>query len=178
MEKFFFLFDTGIPLSYLLMALFSIVIVCLFLINGIKDKTALKRVISKVLLIGYIAFVFSSTVIFRPISREIEIQWVPFYSYYRAYNGAYHLYIENVLNIFLFVPIGVLFFFSLKRRRGRFPVLFGFCMSLIIELLQLTENKGECEIDDLIHNTLGCLIGFEICKMFDKNNKYIEKNSI
>lgn len=35
-------------------------------------------------------------------------------------------------------------------------------MSLIIELLQLVMLKGCAEMDDIIHNTIGCMIGYGI----------------
>lgn len=38
----------------------------------------------------------------------------------------------------------------------------GLVVSLVIELGQLVFEKGVAEIDDLIHNTLGCAIGYLI----------------
>ena len=36
----------------------------------------------------------------------------------------------------------------------------GFGISLFIEVTQLISRRGICNIDDVIHNTLGCAIGF------------------
>ena len=38
-------------------------------------------------------------------------------------------------------------------------------LSVFIELLQLIFKKGFCETDDVIHNVLGCLIGYYIYRL-------------
>ena len=176
MEDYTFLFDIGIPPIFLLIALFFIGLLCILLTIRIKNRNDLIRSISIVLLIAYSAFVFSSTVVFRPQCLEITIQWIPFYSYCRALFGESHLLLENFLNIVLFIPLGVFLFFSMKDRGLLLSVLFAFSFSLIIESLQFILRKGECEVDDLIHNTLGCIIGFMLCKII--NRKLLHKDDV
>ncbi len=176
MEDYTFLFDIGIPPIFLLIALFFIGLLCILLTIRIKNRNDLIRSISIVLLIAYSAFVFSSTVVFRPQCLEITIQWIPFYSYCRALFGESHLLLENFLNIVLFIPLGVFLFFSMKDRGLLLSVLFAFSLSLIIESLQFILRKGECEVDDLIHNTLGCIIGFMLCKII--NRKLLHKDDV
>ena len=149
MEDYTFLFDIGIPPIFLLIALFFIGLLCILLTIRIKNRNDLIRSISIVLLIAYSAFVFSSTVVFRPQCLEITIQWIPFYSYCRALFGESHLLLENFLNIVLFIPLGVFLFFNMKDRGLLLSVLFAFSLSLIIESLQFILRKGECEVDDL-----------------------------
>ena len=60
--------------------------------------------------------------------------------------------IENVL---LFIPLGVLTG-CLWKWKG---ILVGAGISLLVELLQLISLRGLFEFDDIIHNTLGTLIG-------------------
>ena len=38
-------------------------------------------------------------------------------------------------------------------------------ISVMIELLQLIFKRGLCEVDDVIHNVLGTLIGYGIAKI-------------
>lgn len=121
---------------FLLIALFVIGVVCIILTSRINNRKDLKRSISVVLLIAYIAFVFSSTVIFRPQCQEISIQWVPFSSYSRAFNGEAHLFLEIFLNVVLFIPLGVFFFFSTKNKGIVHSIFFAFSLPLIIETLQ------------------------------------------
>ncbi|MGN0485163.1 MAG: VanZ family protein [Lachnospiraceae bacterium] len=41
----------------------------------------------------------------------------------------------------------------------------GFLLSLLIELVQLLTQRGYCQLDDLVMNTLGTLIGWGIWRM-------------
>ena len=63
---------------------------------------------------------------------------------------------QVLLNILLLSPIGLLMPVFVKRKR--LVILFGFCFSLLIEVLQLVLRRGFFETDDLIHNTLGVAI--------------------
>ena len=36
----------------------------------------------------------------------------------------------------------------------------GLCFSMLIELLQLVLKRGLTEIDDVVHNGVGCVIGY------------------
>ena len=66
-----------------------------------------------------------------------------------------------VLNILLFVPFGYLLPLFRKRADRWWKVLLcGFAASLTIELLQLVTRYGMFDLDDLMHNTLGALLGW------------------
>lgn len=63
-------------------------------------------------------------------------------------------------NVFLFVPLGVLLvFISRQCRKMIYPLLSGLILSVLIELLQLFEGRGT-DIDDVILNFLGTLLGY------------------
>ncbi len=71
---------------------------------------------------------------------------------------------NSMLNILLFVPLG----FFLPVLWGRFrtlrpAMLFGFGLSLMIELLQILTFRAT-DVNDLITNVLGTAIGFLIAK--------------
>ena len=67
--------------------------------------------------------------------------------------------LETVLNVLLFVPVGLLLPLLWRHfRDGRFAVLWGFTLSLAIELGQLF--SGITDIDDVIANTLGTFLGY------------------
>ncbi len=73
-----------------------------------------------------------------------------------------------ILNIILFLPFGFLVPMIWKKMRASYrTVIAGFSFSLLIELSQLLNNR-RTDIDDLIMNTLGALIGFLIYKIFKK----------
>ena len=63
---------------------------------------------------------------------------------------------EQILtNVIMFVPVGVLVGGAWKWRGLWFAV----GLSVGIEVLQLVTSRGLCEFDDVIHNTIGALIG-------------------
>lgn len=74
-----------------------------------------------------------------------------------------------LLNIALFIPFG---FFSLavfRRLKNRwfYGILIGLIFSIIIEFLQSFTGRF-VQLDDLVMNTLGAFLGYEICLLFLK----------
>lgn len=73
------------------------------------------------------------------------------------------LFRNNILNILLFVPLGFLLpFYSDKLKKMYRVVLLGFLTTLVIESTQYVTKMGIFEADDLLHNTLGVLLGYSI----------------
>ena len=67
---------------------------------------------------------------------------------------------DNVLNVLLFVPLGAFLPLLWDRfRRMKRTVLFGFGISLVIEAAQMFTYRAT-DVNDLITNTLGTLLGF------------------
>ena len=67
---------------------------------------------------------------------------------------------STLQNILLFVPLGVFLpLMGTKYRQLKSTVCFGFCMSLTMELLQVFTYRAT-DINDLITNTAGTLLGF------------------
>ncbi len=95
--------------------------------------------------------------------KEIKRFWE-----YRETLGLFAVFTNLVGNILIFVPYGFLIsMFTYKGRFGRvFLWSFGLCMG--VELFQLVTRVGSFDVDDLILNTLGGVIGwfiFEICNI-------------
>lgn len=71
-------------------------------------------------------------------------------------------YMTYLLNVIMFVPLGCIVPLLWKEYRNAKDILkIGFMCSLSIEFCQLF-NRRTSDIDDLIMNTLGTLIGFGI----------------
>ena len=73
---------------------------------------------------------------------------------------------NTLLNVLLFVPLG--FFLPLfweKFHRPHITVLHGFCISLLIEVLQIFTFRAT-DVNDLMTNTLGTFIGWCIARIF------------
>ena len=73
-----------------------------------------------------------------------------------------------VLNIIMFMPLGFLLPLIWKNFRNAWKVIFmGFGLSLGIEFLQLFSLRAT-DIDDLIMNTIGTVLGYLIWALFHK----------
>lgn len=85
-----------------------------------------------------------------------------FYSYREAYHKMeLSLFRNNVLNMLLFVPFGVLLpCYSEKFRKFYKVVFLGLLSSILIETVQYVTKIGIFEIDDIFNNTVGVLIGY------------------
>ena len=104
-----------------------------------------------------IAFILWLT-LFSRLGSYTRHFYLPFSSYKAVFSGSVKALFENIENIILFIPVGVLFslFFNKKIR---LCIILGFALSLVIECFQWFFWLGAFEIDDLIHNTIGAVIG-------------------
>ena len=141
-----------------LLSIFCVGLTLFFLTKGIKKGI---RYSSALLLAEYVYLLYSTTVIYR-IERPSRIFSVQlFYSYFNDYANHY-LLIDNLMNVVVFIPIGLLMPICLQRILWWHILLFGCGLSLSIEILQYVLVRGNANVDDIMHNTLGCLIGYGI----------------
>ena len=146
-----------------------------FLYRGILRKT--KRIsplfaLKIVLLAVYLFAVLYVTVLDRiltvtpagiSLTLGAERRWnlIPFYDFF--FSGVHGIGLPvryALLNVLLFVPLGLLLPLTSCRFYGRLPVFFcGFSFSLLIESLQLVCRSGIFELDDLLFNTAGAMAG-------------------
>ena len=127
------------------------------------------------LFVEYVFLLYASTVIFRTVMNDWKYDFTPFWSYRAIMDGSEpQLLTENIMNVVVFVPVGLLLGalvngLRLTVRKGWMLALFvGLVLSVGIELLQFVYKKGFSELDDVIHNTAGCLIGFVIWLVLKK----------
>lgn len=79
--------------------------------------------------------------------------------------------VNSGLNILLFVPLGFILPLLWKEFRSRRTMCFtGFLLSLGIELAQLL-NYRISDVDDLIMNTLGAWLGYELLMLLSRSRK-------
>ena len=73
---------------------------------------------------------------------------------------AHAYFIENII---MFIPFGVLMPMVFRRmKKMRYCVFAGFLFSCIIEISQLITQRGFCQLDDVVTNTVGTLVGWII----------------
>ncbi|MGN0328952.1 MAG: VanZ family protein [Lachnospira sp.] len=72
-------------------------------------------------------------------------------------------------NVIAFIPFGMcLPLISDHRVKFITTLLYTFALSLIIELVQLISKVGSFDVDDLLLNCLGGVIGYLICFIFHR----------
>lgn len=139
-----------------LLSVFCLGVVLFIAFKGVRTGL---RWSSVLLLIEYIFLLFCSTVIFRPTGETRQYDFHPFWSYNRP-----DLLPENIMNVVVFIPVGVLLGFMFQGSRFKMTwwkaLLIGCSISITIEALQFFFMKGFSELDDVMHNTLGCILGY------------------
>lgn len=122
------------------------------------------------LLIAFMFLVLSYTVLKRQPGEELSYGMEPFWSYKAIFAGGFSpvnrktLFIQILANVVMFIPVG----FLAGRLVGWKGIVLGFAFSVLIELIQLLTGRGLFEFDDILHNTVGAVIGFEILVMGQK----------
>ncbi len=69
------------------------------------------------------------------------------------------------MNVFVFLPVGLLIGTGFPKWPWWKAIGFGCLFSISIELLQFILKRGFSEVDDVIHNSLGCIFGYLFVKM-------------
>ena len=152
MYRFFLAAVDVVPAAVVLIPLFGVLHFTVYC----RD---LKKSVLYCLFCLYMAAVFSlvgipNVIYFRP---QVNVNLIPF-------QGMVDDFKNSILNVALFIPFG--FFVPLlwqKYRSVTTCVAAGFCMSFIIELLQMLTYRAT-DVNDLITNTAGTLLGFLLAK--------------
>ena len=153
------------PLSRIVLAMILLVILWGWL--AFREGNSLRwRLANAVVFLGVAAVIFYMTVYTRGESAT-EAVLTPFHSFREAKLQP-ELYRAMLMNVFLFVPLGLSLPFVLGKGRWApfLTVLLALAFSAGIEYLQFTHALGRCEIDDVIMNTLGAFIGSRAHRLF------------
>lgn len=130
------------------------------------DTIPLASIVWRYIFIFYLYLIINTTGVgtlwdifsYPEIIRADEINLIPFHA---------SSLITNSLNAFMFMPLGFLLPFIWKKyRHWLAPVSLAAGFSLLIELLQLF-NRRVTDIDDLIMNSLGALLGFLVWRLWN-----------
>ena len=115
----------------------------------------------------------------RTAEREFSYNLTPFLEIrrfwnYRRFLGLKAVFINLVGNILAFVPFGAILPVISRRTRGFFRVmLLGFSFSLLVECTQLVTRVGTFDVDDLMLNTLGAVLGYLFFALCDRIRRHI-----
>lgn len=138
-------------------------------VSNMKGKK--ERIISITIFVIYIIalcyFLFFAESMGRTTrGDEYHYNLQPLFEIKRIWRGRHILGMKYVIlnfagNVIAFIPFGYLLPKIVKKKLGLFyTVLFSLEFSLLVELTQLISRTGSFDVDDLILNTLGGLIGY------------------
>lgn len=161
--------------------LLGIIVICVILVITFRKNRTIRKIRISILLLVFYYYlcVMLTKIVGIPTLREFirlsgigesffnpNINLIPFRD---------GISLSFILNIFLFVPLGFLCPLISKRYQSvKNTFLVGFGLSFSIEIVQLFTLYRATDIDDLITNIAGTLIGY-FC--FRVANRLLMKNS-
>lgn len=145
-----------------LLSVLCLGIIVFFSWKGIRKGFVLT---ARLLLVELITIIYCSTVIFRRAGEVNRYDFHPFWSYAAIHEGREELLAENIMNVVVFMPIGILLGIGFTKWPWWKVIGAGSLMSVSIEAMQLIFKRGFCEVDDVVHNTVGCMIGYGLVQL-------------
>lgn len=138
--------------------------IALNIICAHKEKGITYKAVVLAAGVVYLAAVLYLTLGMRAPQEQYTYELVLFWSYWEVFTGEEQwLLWENIANMFLFFPFGIFLYEWLGEKRKWYVCLaWVLCVSAGIELTQLLAKLGLFEFDDMLHNTLGGLIGYAV----------------
>ena len=160
-------------------AFFAVILLYRLVLYDETARVHCKKILAISLSIAYLVIILFITFFSREPGSRNGLDLLPFATMGHGPRGDAYV-LENVL---LFIPLGSLLACVLPKGRKRFRhcVFMGFLVSIMIELSQFLTKRGHAQMDDVITNTLGTMIGylFFICgqMVYKKYFKNVEKNT-
>ena len=176
--------DTLIFLGYeILSALIPFLIVLVLFRNAQKKKgisytrySIIASVVFATYLVGVYHFTSAGTIydgmMYKLEWRQDQFNWIPFSNNIDV--------VAYILNVVLFVPYGLLVPITWEKLNNSTNILItGSLLTVLIEASQLLNNR-RTDIDDILLNILGVVVGFFLFKLFDRitNSKFNVKNPV
>ena len=158
----FYLYVLKIDWKFQVIALiFSIILIVLMRKKYKARKVTYCQAIACIILPIYVFLLFASLVFSRETLEIRRFNLKIFWTEIAILSGETK-YIQTLLqNLLMLMPFGVLFPIVVKEKKNM-TLFVGGIISVMLEVLQLVTKTGLCEIDDVIHNTLGVVIGYGV----------------
>lgn len=146
-----------------MLAVIIIIIGTILVINKIQVKDVISLFF--IIYIVFLAYIVTSKQIIY-----FESNFTPFQEILR-YDFASPLFFKNIIgNILLFIPLGFLIAYKLNIKHFYSIILLSLYFSVCIESIQLIIGRV-FDIDDILLNTIGGIIGYLIFQIFFKKLK-------
>ena len=156
------IYDAPLKLTLSIVAFFIILWVVLSVLSVKKEKLAFVfRIINFVVFFISVFAIIAMTVLSRQ-EGSFQHNFVPL-AYLEDSPDLFDLKRSMLMNSILFVPFSLTLPFVLGRKFSwkcaLLTLAFGFMLSVCVEAVQLFLSIGKSDIDDVIFNTLGVIIG-------------------
>lgn len=134
-----------------------------------KENKRKIQMISWVFFIIYLVmmvyFLFFSERMGRVPGNQYRYNLIPFteirrYLQYHQKIGSFNVCLNLLGNVVCFIPFGFVIPILTRKQTALRMFLLSMLASVLVELLQLVSMLGSCDVDDIILNTLGGLIGY------------------
>ena len=157
----------GIP-AYVYLGLIAALCFGAILLLWLKGWREVLRYSALLLLAEWIFLVFCTCVFFRESGEECRVNLIPLISYFDYGENSYLMEKAalNILNVALFIPVGLLSGYCFRKITWQRVLCIGALLSIIVEILQLILRRGLCEMDDVIHNIVGGMVGYGVYWIF------------
>lgn len=139
--------------------------VLLIILKEYFEKKVWWKPVLAAFLLAWIGVLAYATVISRPAGTYAPPNLVPFHSYREVNSGgSWEILLSNYMNILLFFPGGLFLSAVLPKKqpwllRILLSALFFCLLSAAMEYCQYFWQLGLVEVDDVLHNTLGAILG-------------------
>lgn len=154
--------------DYFFVVAFALFLLGVILISVIAKTPKEKRRDCVLLFLGeYVLMLLCSLIFFRMTRSDYKVELVPFWNYDMVFSGGLNAsFWEVILNIVLYMPIGYFLGYLFEKHRVARTIFISVSLSVITEALQYFFHRGLCETNDVIHNTLGTIVGLSLYVFF------------
>lgn len=175
MDIFMNFYIQPMDMVYLEMALvFTVWTVFMIILKG-----GIRRTAGVIFFVLAVLMILTVTLLRRSSSVYLGVNKIPFYTFEKAKIQP-ELYRTLIMNLFMFVPFGMSFPFSLPEKiRFKFliTVLSAAVFSTAVETCQYVFKLGMFDIDDVIFNALGAALGYFSFAICIKVSSFIKRHN-
>lgn len=161
-----------VEISFIIIAIIFIIIWTIYRIRVFKKSESFNKKREVFISLFFIYFlilvnltIFKQGMLMLDFEKRVSVNFIPVVATVQMFKNNFYgisMAFYNVIgNILLFIPLGfgIPLFFSSKNKIGK-VILYGSIASLTIEVLQYFTSRNITDVDDIIFNTLGAVLGF------------------
>ncbi|WP_217077919.1 VanZ family protein [Clostridium baratii] len=112
-------------------------------------------------MIVYIFFLIGIT-FFKSNLHSMQFVLNPFSTFFELLNGDMSFALINIIgNLLMYVPVGIYIRYKTSHETKEFIILF-IIYILIVEFIQGITKTGTCDMNDVLMNTIGFIIGMKV----------------